>query len=111
MVSAEVGQLLSSCPNSMLFPQPPLLSGWCFHLSPWRVANFMMKFGEVALKEAEANHGAAQMLGACWQEAGPAVAVTDGPGSGAGQRAISKGHCHATPYINLSSFTFKTSRD
>ena len=80
-------------------------------MSPWRVSNFMTKFGEVALEEPEANHGVAKMPGARQREAGPALTVTDGPGAGAGQRAHWRGHRHATPQINLSSFTFKTSLD
>lgn len=104
VVLAEVGQLLFSCPKSTPFPQPPLLSDWCFHLTPWRVANFMMKFGEVALEEPEANHGAAQTLGACWREAGPALALTHGPGSGHSQRVTATQHLTSTclpPHLKL----------
>lgn len=97
MVLAEMGKPLFSCPKSIPFPDPPLLSSLCFHLSLWWVSNFMMKFGELALEEPEASHGVAQTLGTHQREAGPALAMINGPGARAGQRVHQRGHRHAAP--------------
>lgn len=63
----------------------------------WWVSNFMKKFGEVALEEPKANHGASQTPGPPQQKAGASLAMINGPGAGARHCVLWRGHHHTTP--------------